>query len=132
VAAAAGAKLPRARIDGMNLLALVSGSVSSPVRRVLFWRSGTYEAVRDGEWKLQVSRNPPRVWLFDLAGDPTEHHELSAMRPDVVQRLRAELAVHDRELAKPLWPALLEEPIRIDVPADVPWKPGQEYVYWPN
>jgi hypothetical protein len=54
------------------------------------------------------------------------------MRPDVVQRLRAELAVHDRELAKPLWPALLEEPIRIDVPADAPWRPGQEYVYWPN
>ena len=31
-------------------------------------------------------------------------------------------------MAKPLWPALLEEPIRIDVPADAPWKKGQEFV----
>jgi len=50
----------------------------------------------------------------------------------VVARLRAELQAHDLQMAKPLWPALLEEPIRIDVPADAPWKPGQEYVYWPN
>ena len=64
--------------------------------------------------------------------DPTEHADLAATRPDIVQRLRAEMAAHDRQLAKPLWPALLEEPIRIDEPADAPWKPGQEFVYWPN
>jgi hypothetical protein len=103
-----------------------------PLKRTLFWRSGSYEAVRKGDWKLQVSRNPQRKWLFNLAIDPTEHADLSARRPDVVERLLADLAVHDRELAKPLWPALLEEPIRIDVPADAPWKSGQEYVYWPN
>jgi hypothetical protein len=89
-------------------------------------------AVRDGNWKLQVSQNPERTWLFDLAADPTERADLSSTRRDIVQRLRAELAAHDRQLTKPLWPALLEEPIRIDVPADAPWKPGQEYVYWPN
>ena len=88
--------------------------------------------MRDGDWKLQVSRNPARIWLFDLAPDPTERNDFSARRPDIVARLRTDLAVHDSDLAKPLWPALLEEPIRIDVPADAPWKPGQEYVYWPN
>ena len=44
----------------------------SPSPAACFWRSGAYEAVRDGDWKLQVSRNPKRVWLFDLAKDPTE------------------------------------------------------------
>jgi hypothetical protein len=58
--------------------------------------------------------------------------DLSAKEPYIVERLQADLALHDRELAKPLWPALLEEPIRIDVPADAPWKRDQEYVYWPN
>jgi len=130
--AAAGAELPIDRkIDGMNLLPFTTGQ-GAAVKRTLFWRSGTYEAIRDGDWKLQVSRNPPRIWLFDLANDPIERIDLSAARADVVQRLRDELAAHDRELAKPLWPALLEEPIRIDVPADAPWRPGQEYVYWPN
>ncbi|MBW0008215.1 MAG: sulfatase-like hydrolase/transferase [Sphingomonas sp.] len=131
LAAAGRAEVPTDRkIDGIDLLRLMTGQPAP--ERALFWRSGTYEAIRDGDWKLQVSRNPSRIWLFDLASDPTERHDLSTSRPDVVQRLRAELAAHDRELAKPLWPALLEEPIRIDYPADAPWKPGQEYVYWPN
>ena len=133
LAAAAGAPLPRDRVvDGMNLLPPLTGKATPPARRVFFWRSGTYEAIRDGDWKLQVSDNPRRTWLFDLASDPTEHADLAATRPDIVQRLRAEMAAHDRQLAKPLWPALLEEPIRIDEPADAPWKPGQEFVYWPN
>jgi len=133
LAAAAGARLPTGRpIDGINLLPFVGGREVPPQRRTLFWRSGGYETVRDGNWKLQVSQNPARTWLFDLAADPTERIDLSSSRRDVVQHLRAELAAHDRQLTKPLWPALLEEPIRIDVPADAPWKPGQEYIYWPN
>ena len=132
LAAAAGAPLPAGRIiDGIDILPFAM-SHAPPINRTLFWRSGTYEAVRDGDWKLQVSRNPPRTWLFDLAADPTERVDLTAERPSIVERLRAELDTHDRQMAKPLWPALLEEPIRIDVPADAPWKPGQEYVYWPN
>ena len=131
-AQAAGAPLPAHRvIDGISLLPYATGH-AAPRPRALFWRSGSYEAVRDGEWKLQLSRNPPRIWLFDLAADPTERHDLSGSRADLVARLRAELQAHDLQMAKPLWPALLEEPIRIDVPADAPWKPGQEYVYWPN
>jgi arylsulfatase A-like enzyme len=132
LAATAGASLPSDRvIDGMNLLPFITSGAPA-AKRTLYWRSGTYEAVRDGDWKLQISRNPPRTWLFDLGSDPTERHDLSRFRGDVVARLSAELAAHDRQMAKPLWPALLEEPIRIDVPADAPWKPGQEYVYWPN
>jgi arylsulfatase A-like enzyme len=132
LAAAAGAPLPNRQIDGIDILPFVTGRADPLPRRIFFWRSGTYETVRDGDWKLQVSQNPARIWLFELGSDPTERTDLSARRPDQVQRLRAELAAHDRQLAKPLWPALLEEPIRIDVPADAPWKRGQEYVYWPN
>ena len=133
LAAAGGVGMPTNRvIDGINLLPWITGNPPPPPRRALFWRSGSYEAVRDGDWKLQVSRNPPRIWLFDLANDPTERRDVSSSRPDIVARLRAELAAHDAQMQKPLWPALLEEPIRIDVPADAPWKPGQDYVYWPN
>ena len=133
IAAAAGASLPVDRpIDGLNLLPFVTGQAARLPTRTLFWRSGGYEAVRDGYWKLQVSQHPARIWLFDLSRDPTERMDLSRKRPDVVKRLRSDLAVHDRQQRKPLWPALLEEPIRIDEPADAPWKRGQEYVYWPN
>jgi arylsulfatase A-like enzyme len=133
VAAAAGAAMPSdRRMDGLNLLPYMTGQAAPPASRTLFWRSGDYQAVRDGDWKLQVSNNPDRIWLFDLANDPTEQADLSIRRPDQVERLRAKLLAHGGEMPRPLWPALLEEPIRIDVPADAPWEPGQEYVYWPN
>jgi arylsulfatase A-like enzyme len=119
-------------MDGLNLLPYMTGQAAPPASRTLFWRSGDYQAVRDGDWKLQVSNNPDRIWLFDLANDPTEQADLSIRRPDQVERLRAKLVAHGGEMPRPLWPALLEEPIRIDVPADAPWEPGQEYVYWPN
>jgi arylsulfatase A-like enzyme len=134
LAAAAGIPIPNDRmIDGKNFLPFLTGrKAPSPTSRTLYWRSGGYEAIRDGDWKLQVSRHPNRIWLFNLADDPTEWNDLSSARRDEVQILGAKLAAHDRELARPLWPALLEEPIRIDVPADAPWKAGQEYVYWSN
>jgi arylsulfatase A-like enzyme len=132
-AAAAGAAMPSDRqMDGLNLLPFAMGNAASPVGRKLFWRSGDYKAIRDGDWKLQVSNNPARTWLFDLATDPTEQTDLSTQRPDQVKRLHAELIAHDREMPKPLWPALLEEPIRIDFSADAPWSADQEFVYWPN
>jgi arylsulfatase A-like enzyme len=132
LAAAAGAPLPTGRvIDGINLLPFTIDH-AAPIKRTLFWRSGSYEAVRDGDWKLQVSQHPKHIWLFDLKADPTERNNLSASRRDIIRQLRAELAARDSQMAKPLWPALLEEPIRIDVPADAPWRAGQEFVYWPN
>ena len=68
-------------MDGINLLPFAMGQAPPPVRRSLFWHSGGYEAVRDGDWKLQISQNPPRIWLFDLAADPTERRNLSARGP---------------------------------------------------
>ena len=48
LAAAAGAPLPRDRVvDGMNLLPPMTGKATPPARRVFFWRSGTYEAIRE-------------------------------------------------------------------------------------
>lgn len=133
LAAAARAAMPDdRRMDGIDLLPFAMGQAMPAAARTLFWHSGGYDAVRDGDWKLQVSQNPPRIWLFDLAADPTERHDLSARRPDMVKRLWAKIADHDRAMPRSLWPALLEEPIRIDAPADAPWKPGQEYVYWSN
>jgi arylsulfatase A-like enzyme len=133
LAAAAGAAMPADRqMDGINLLPTLMGEAATPKKRTLFWRSGDYRAVRDGDWKLQVSQNPPRTWLFDLAADPTERTDLSEMRPDLVKSLTGMIIANGREMAEPLWPALLEEPIRIDVHADAPWTADQEYVYWPN
>jgi len=127
IAAAAGAKLPADRtIDSENIL-------GGPAhRQALFWRSGDYRAVRMGDWKLQVTKRPEKVRLYNLADDPTEQFDLSASDPGRVAQLRAMLEVQNRGMVKPIWPGLIEGPVRIDVPLNAPWKDGQDYIYWTN
>ncbi len=130
-AAAAGAPIERP-VDGVNLLPRLRGETTAPPHQLLFWRSGPYRAVHAGDWKLQVSETPERVWLFNLREDPTEQHDLSAAHPERVTELRALIEAHNAEMPAPIWPALLEGPVRIDVPLNAPWRADQEYIYWAN
>ena len=123
----AGAAMPAdRRMDSFNLM--------DPAQRrnVTFWRSGDYRAVRAGDWKLQVAKLPNKVWLYNLATDPTEQVNLAAQEPARVAELRGLIERQNAGLPKPLWPGLLEAPIRIDVPLNAPWRKDQEYVYWAN
>ncbi len=129
--AAAGAEDVDPRRDSVSLLPALRGQAPSPPR-TLFWRSGGYRAVRDGDWKLQIAERPQRTWLFNLALDPTEQNDLSAAEPAQVARLRALIETHEQAMPAPLWPALIEGPVRIDTPLDTPWRDDQEYVYWSN
>ncbi len=132
-AAAAGASLPRDRlIDGVNLLPFLTGKAAGRPHEVLFWRSGHYKVVLAGEWKLQSSERPKKLWLFDLANDPTEKRNLADANPSKTHELAALIAEQDHASVKPLWPSLLEAPVAIDHPLGVPDKPGDEYVYWDN
>ena len=130
-AAAAGAPLDHA-VDGADLLPQLAGAARTPPHDMLFWRSGPYRAVRAGDWKLQVSETPDRVWLFNLREDPTEQHDVSAQHPERVAELRALIDAHNADMPPPIWPALLEGPVRIDVPLNAPWSEDQDYIYWSN
>lgn len=130
-AAAAGAPVTH-DIDGVDLLPFLSGQARGAPHQALHWRSGPYRVVRAGDWKLQVSENPDRVWLFNLRDDPTEQRDLSAQHPERVAALRAMIEAHNAAMPAPLWPALLEGPVRIDVPLNAPWREDQEYIYWSN
>lgn len=133
VAAAAGVATPTDRVlDGVNLLPYVEGKSEGRPHKTLFWRSGTYQVLLDGDWKLQVSANPDKVWLFDLKNDPTEQANLAGSQPEKLAELRKVLDRVDGEQAKPIWPALLEGGIAIDHPLSVPDKPDDEYIYWAN
>jgi arylsulfatase A-like enzyme len=130
-AAVAGAPA-QPQSDGVNLLPFLRGEAQGAPHQRLFWRSGPYRVVRDGDWKLQVSETPNRVWLFNLRDDPTEQHELSAQEPERVAAMRAMIEAQNANLPPPLWPALIEGAIRVDVPLNAPWREDQEYVYWSN
>ena len=132
-AGAAGARPPADRVmDGVDLVPFLKGKAGGDPHKALYWRSGRYKVALSGGWKLQVAQEPNRVWLFDLANDPTERHDLSKARPDKVRELQAVLAQLDAQMVKPAWPSLLSGAIYVDHPGGQPAKPSDEYVYWDN
>jgi arylsulfatase A-like enzyme len=108
--AVAGAKVPEGQpLDGIDLMPLVTGK-SSPEPRTLFWRSRKINhraktneidarAVRDGDWKLYWSGQKPK--LFNLKEDVGETRDLSAERPDVVEKLVAKIEAWEKQVSPP-------------------------------
>ncbi|WP_066685207.1 sulfatase-like hydrolase/transferase [Caulobacter sp. CCH9-E1] len=132
-AGAAGASPPKDRImDGVDLVPFVKGKASGDPHKAIYWRSGRYKVVMAGGWKLQVAQEPNKIWLFDLANDPTERRDLAKARPDKVRELTAILAQLDSQMVKPAWPSLLSGAIYIDHPGGQPSKASDEYIYWDN
>ncbi len=132
-AAVAGAALPKDRVmDGVDLIPYATAAAQGTPHKTLYWRSGSYKTLLDGEWKLQVAENPKKSWLFDLSKDPYEKINLAQRQPQRLAALRAELDAVDRQQHKPLWPSLVEAPIAIDHPLGVPQSERDDYVYWAN
>ncbi|MGA0797264.1 MAG: hypothetical protein ACO3P0_14405, partial [Quisquiliibacterium sp.] len=136
--AAAGGTMPTDRtLDGVNLMPWITteqtaSRPATPPHNALFWRSGHYQAVRTERWKLQRSERPERIWLHDLANDPTEQRDLSSAQPGRVDELTALLDAHNAEQSPPAWPATLEVPIFIDKTGEDAQDPSDTYVYVPN
>jgi arylsulfatase A-like enzyme len=132
-AAAAAAEIPKDRtMDSVDLMPFVTAKPADAPHKTLYWRDGDYKVLLAGGWKLQSAERPKKVWLFNLTADPTEQTNLAETMPDKVSELQSALALVDAEQAKPLWPTLLEAPVRIDQPAGTPLVAGEEYIYWAN
>jgi arylsulfatase B len=123
----AGAAPPADReLDGASLLPLLRGTGPAPRREAFYWQLGRHRAVRLGDWKLVLLHGHP-PFLFDLARDPGERHNLAAAHPEKVKALEA---LHDGWRADHP-PALWPTPERIFVPLqDVldgkPMRPTEE------
>jgi arylsulfatase A-like enzyme len=133
-AAVAGAPLPAGvAIDGRSLLASLTGQGAQPrADAPLFWSSGYYKAVRSGDWKLQVNGKQGKVWLYNLAADPTEKVNLAQREPAKRAELEALLAAHERGRKPPLYASTFDTPVWIDRTLDQPYRKGDEFIYWPN
>lgn len=99
LAAAAGAKLPAAPLDGESLLPLLAGEASAR-SAPLFFRLGLQTALVDGRYKLSAGPAAGST-LHDLDADPGEERDLSGREPEVLRRMLDEL---DR--ARASWPPL--------------------------
>jgi arylsulfatase A-like enzyme len=91
---AAAGVTPPITLDGSDLLPWLAGR-GRPPERTLHWRIDREErkqrAARSGRWKY-VRDGKTIDLLFDLDRDPGERENVAAAHPDVVARLRADLA----------------------------------------
>ena len=78
-----------ATLDGVNLLPHLTGENKAPPHEALYWRWMAQSAIREGNWKLL--RGGDREYLYDLATDREEKHNLAAKHPEIATRLRAKL-----------------------------------------
>lgn len=134
-AAAGGGALPAGvEIDGVDLMPFATGTAAAEAtpHDAIFWQSAYYKAVRRGDWKLQVSDNPKKTWLFNLAIDPTEKTNVAEQNPDKVAELKALLAEHQVGARPPLYPHTTEGAIAVDRSLAEKAGADDEYVVWPN
>lgn len=105
VAALVG-KTPKSRLDGENILPLLSGLATETTRKEeLFWRQGKRAALRSGDWKLVTNdRFRPNAWeLYNVAQDLSEKLDMADRNPQLLQRLISEWNRYNAEMAEPLF-----------------------------
>jgi arylsulfatase len=105
--------LPKKKIDGVNIQALIQGDTEAEPRKIFYYyyRTNNLEAVRQGTWKL-VFAHPGRTHegflpgqdgfpgplredfpfkqaLYDLRRDPGERYDMSEKYPEKLAELQA-------------------------------------------
>jgi arylsulfatase A-like enzyme len=111
--ALAGTIAPKtAAFDGIEMNQTLTGRAVQQRTTPLMWlrppdRPGPNNslpdlAIREGNWKLLTWRDESKnkSQLFDLAADPTESTDLSAIHPDLVKRLRQTLLAWEKSTGK--------------------------------
>jgi arylsulfatase A-like enzyme len=99
ILAATGAPVPPdTRLDGIDLLPIVTGRAPR-MERTLFFRitqTRQQRAVRQGDWKLLLDAGD--MLLFNLRDDVGERNDLAKERSDIARRLRPLLAEWEKDV----------------------------------
>jgi arylsulfatase A-like enzyme len=86
--AAGGAPVPEGtKLDGVDLVPHLLGEKTGAPHDILFWKNGDDGAVRQGDWKLLLSPQQPKLQLFNLADDIGEKRDLAAEKPELAAKL---------------------------------------------
>jgi len=100
--------LPGVTLNGHDLAPILNDAAALTTHAVLHWEypcgpDGQW-AVREGDWKLlgnpyDPTANDPLpdgLYLYNLAGDPGEQHNLAGGHPEIVERMLAHRAEFER------------------------------------
>lgn len=102
----AGVETPQnIKLDSASIRPLLEGQ-SFERGKPLYWRNsfawrGDYKyevAIRDGEWKLLADTLLTEFKLHNIIKDPRETTDLSALYPEVFERMKQQLLAYDRDV----------------------------------
>jgi arylsulfatase A-like enzyme len=102
LAAAEAEPVPNYPLDGMNLLPISSGEAPTQPR-TLWWRTfqrTDHHALREGDWKFL--KDGEAEYLFNLADDPGEQHDVKEVQSDLFQQLKRKFAAVASEMLEPV------------------------------
>ena len=86
IAAITGSQLSGDRVyDGVNLMPYLTNRTDSLPHKNFYWRNGYSQAIRNGDWKLYINKKSKITYLFNLANDESEKHDLSKQYPEKVK-----------------------------------------------
>jgi arylsulfatase A-like enzyme len=93
----AGAKPPTTpTIDGQDLTPLLLENKPREGQDFYFYLQDKLEAHRSANWKLKLA--DPKAELYDLEKDPAESKDVAKDHPDIVTRLRTQMATFEKSL----------------------------------
>ncbi|WP_163930985.1 sulfatase-like hydrolase/transferase [Paraferrimonas sp. SM1919] len=135
LAAAAGVDLPSDRdYDGVDLAPLWSQDDKAFTRNndAMFWSTGSYRAVQQSGWKLQLNPASGQEFLYNLNVDPTEKNNLIATETDKLASLRSLIDEHFANAVEPVAQSILLAPVSIDKSGEKWFEQDDEYIMWNN
>ncbi len=94
----------RSGLDGLDLVPYLSGNVTEPARRDLYWRFWNQAAIRSGDWKYIVTGSG-RELLYTLRRDKEERHDLLPENREQATAMRAKLKRWADQLHPPELPS---------------------------
>ena len=100
-----GSPLPEKKIDGKNILSIMTGEpgAKSPHEYFFYYRRGILEAARSGKWKLRIIKDKP--FLYNLEEDISEKKSKAGAFPEIVERIQKAMNDFDAELKANARPA---------------------------
>jgi len=105
IASVSNSSLPANRAyDGVNLLPYLTGEKGGLPHKVFYWRNGYSQAIRNGDWKLYINKKNKATYLFNLANDISELHDLSKQYPGKINELKQQLEQWENtQFMQPRW-----------------------------
>jgi len=93
---------PRHALDGVDLVPFLRGERDHRPHEILFWKRRDNMAIRSGDWKL-LRAGAGEPLLFDLALDPGEQRDLSAVHSELAASLGERWRAWSADLEEPRW-----------------------------